>query len=251
MTFVKKFFLIIMALVPLHTWGQSVLTEEANAMRDSDLAVFQLMEFCNPGHAGNNETWDFSSVYNRNEDYNIFFTEDSLFCFHKFEGQEKNSYIMKSDVLEQYKFENRLTKIKYFKKKLAMRFPFQYGDSISSKFEGYGKYCGDHLIKIKGQVMIQADGWGKLILSEKDTLDNVLRVYTLTTTAMAMDVDLAELDSTELKQEIEEKYEWYSKGFRYPVYTIIQKTSFTNLEPVGRILCDRNYQGQHPSYPNT
>ena len=145
----------------------------------------------------------------------------------------KYSYVMKADTLEQYKFEDRLTKIKYFKKKLAMRYPFQYGDSISSLFEGYGKYCGDHLIRVKGQVVAQADGTGKLILSERDTLNNVLRVYTLTTTAMAMNIGRVRIDSTNLKQEIEEKYEWYGRGFRYPLYTIIQKTSFTNLESVG------------------
>ena len=28
-----------------------------------------------------------------------------------------------------------------------MKFPFEYGDSITSSFEGNGTYCGDHLIK--------------------------------------------------------------------------------------------------------
>lgn len=114
-----------------------------------------------------------------------------------------------------------------------MKYPFQYGDSVTSSFEGYGTYCGNHFVKVKGQVMVQADGFGRLVVSEKDTLDNVLRVYTITVTSMAMDVDVTDIDSTNLKQEIEEKYEWYAKGFRYPVYTTVQKTSFTNMEAVG------------------
>lgn len=77
-------------------------------------------------------------------------------------------------------------------------------------------------MKVKGKVAIQADGLGKLILSERDTLDNVLRVHTQTTTLMAMDVNYAEIDSIHPKQEIEDKYEWYYKGFRYPVCIVIQ-----------------------------
>ena len=115
-----------------------------------------------------------------------------------------------------------------------MKFPFEYGDSITSSFEGNGTYCGDHLIKVIGNVYIHADGFGKIILSDKDTIDNVLRVYTLTTTAIALGKDTAEIDSTNLKQEIEEKYEWYIKDRRYPIYTTVSKTSFSNLEAVAK-----------------
>lgn len=88
-------------------------------------------------------------------------------------------------------------------------------------------------MKVKGKVAIQADGLGKLILSERDTLDNVLRVHTQTTTLMAMDVNYAEIDSIHPKQEIEDKYEWYYKGFRYPVCIVIQKSSYDISTPIG------------------
>lgn len=229
----RVFELVMFVLASLPVWGQNILTEDTNAMRDSDKLVYQQMESCNPGNAGEDEVWDFSSVLDARTTNEISITKDAYSHIHKVEGQEKYSYLLKSGILEQYKMENRLTKIMYFGKRIAFKYPFQYGDSVHSDFVGYGTYCGDHFIKVKGKVLIQADGLGKLILSERDTLDNVLRVYTQTSTSMAMDVDYAEIDSVHPKQEIEDKYEWYYKGFRYPVCTIIQKTSYAALTPIG------------------
>lgn len=209
------------------------MTWKANALGDSAKITYQLMESSNSGYAGDGEMWDFSTVRDIEKDYNVLLKKDSLSFWNKVEGKAKYSYVLLADSLEQVGFENRLTKIRYTKKKLAMKYPLQYGDSVSSRFEGYGSYCGDHFVKVEGQVVVNADGLGKLILSKRDTLDNVLRVQTITTTAMAMGVDTVKIDTTNLKQEIEEKYEWYAKGFRYPIYTLIQKSSFSNLEFVG------------------
>lgn len=223
----------MLVLFSLQLWGQNVLTRKANILGDSAKITYQLIEFSNPGYAGDGEVWDFSTMRDLKKDYNILLKKDSLSLWNKVEGKAIYSYVLQADTLGQVGFENRLTKIQYIKKKLAMRYPLQYGDTVSSLFKGYGKYCGDHFVKVEGQVVVDADGFGKLILSEQDTLDNVLRVQTVTTTAMAMGVDTAKIDTTNLKQEIEEKYEWYAKGFRYPVYTLIQKSSFSNLEFVG------------------
>ncbi len=61
---------------------------------------------------------------------------------------------------------------------------------------------------------------------------NTLRVYTLTTKSIAIDMDSAIINPSKLKQEIEEVYEWYVKGYRYPLYKTVQRTSYSNLTPV-------------------
>lgn len=91
-------------------------------------------------------------------------------------------------------------KITYADKKISMKFPFHVGDSLSSCFDGYGTYCGNHEVIVKGQVIIQAGNYGRLVLSDNDTLNNVLEIRTLTTTAMAMDVSCPVFDATNLKQ---------------------------------------------------
>lgn len=228
-----KNLLVLLMLVSIPAWSQNVLTHETNLMRDSDNITLQFVAFCYPGDNGKIVVWDFSNVDISNEDHNISFSVDSLKHFHRIENCEISSYVLCDNKLEQYKIENRLLKMKFAPRLLTMKYPLNYGDSLSSFFDGYGRYCGNHVVRVSGQVSIDVDGEGSLILSKNDTLNNVLRVYTLTTKAMAIDFDYAVIDSSKLKQEIEEKYEWYARGYRYPVYTIIQRTSFSNLQPVG------------------
>ena len=250
----KKLLLVLLMLVSIPVWSQNMLTKETNLMRDSDNITLQPVAFSYPGNNGKSVVWDFSNVDVSNEDHNINFSVDSLKHFHKIEDGEISSYVLCNNKLEQYKIENRLLKMKFAPRLLTMKYPLNYGDSISSSFDGYGRYCGNHVVRVSGQVSLEIDGEGSLILSKKDTLNNVLRVYTLTTKAMAVDFDYAVIDSTKLKQEIEEKYEWYARGYRYPVYTIIQRTSFSNLQPVGTTryayrLLPENYAVPHDA-PN-
>lgn len=213
-------------------FGQNVLTYEANVMRNFDKLEYQVMGVCNPGFGGINQIWDFSSVDETHDKYEMSFTRDSLQRFYKIEGQNKYSFLLRANVLEQYELENRLAKIRYFGKKVALKFPFQYSDSIQSNFVGYGLYCGEHVIKEIGHVDVKADGMGKLILSDRDTLNNVLRVHTQTTTKFTLGSEYTKVDSMSPKSKIEDRYEWYKKGFRYPVFVIDKETCFTGLDKV-------------------
>ena len=227
------FAMLAAAMFPFQTYGQSLLTKEANSMRAADSMTYDQMDACAPGGTGRGQLWDFSDVPCKKVIDKVFFTGDSLSRLHRHDSNGIRHNALHNDSLEQYGDENRLARTYYYRKKLCMRYPFQFGDSLKSAFEGYGRYCGDHIIKVKGKAMVQADGEGTLVLSANDTVRNVLRVCTVTSTAMAMDIDFAEIDSSQLRQEIEERYEWYAMGYRYPLYAIVQKTSYTNLEPVG------------------
>ena len=198
------------------------------------ISYYSIERLINYGGSGKDVIWDFSYFTGDTLHDKSIFLNNSLNQFYKIENRELKSYVLADEILGQNMYQDRLTKITYSKRKMVMKFPFEYGDSITSSFEGNGTYCGDHLIKVIGNVYIHADGFGKIILTDKDTIDNVLRVYTLTTTAMALGKNTAEIDSTNLKQEIEEKYEWYIKDRRYPIYTTVSKTSFSNLEAVAK-----------------
>lgn len=229
---IKAFLVCLMYISPFVAGGQTVLNEGTNEKRNFDKIYYQSVFFTTPGKSGENVIWDFSSI--ETKDDGIYkYVVDSCKRIHQYVDQEKNSYVLRDNLLSQYKYENRLAKIKYVKQKNVLRYPLQYGDSIISNFLGYGQYCDDHIVKVKGQVLTQVDGVGKLVLSENDTIYNVYRVFTITSTSLAMDIDKTNFDSTQLKQEIEEKYEWYSDSFRYPIYSVVQRTSFSNLEQVG------------------
>lgn len=227
-----RILIIFLFFICLPAWGQTELTTRANLMRGSDTVRYQSADFYVPV-LSEDGIWDLRPIKAYHSDHLVYFSSDSLSYLHKYEDRSRTSYLLDNDTLKQYQYEDRLMKITYADKKISMKFPFHVGDSLSSCFDGYGTYCGNHEVIVKGQVIIQAGNYGRLVLSDNDTLNNVLEIRTLTTTAMAMDVSCPVFDATNLKQEIEEKYEWYCQGFRYPVYTSVQRTSYSNLKPVG------------------
>ena len=230
---IRYFYLILLFFCTNNTiQGQNVISKEANLFRANDTFIMEKMEYSWTGDKGISRFWDFSNAETLRNDSQIEFYSDSIENFQRVENRIISTYSLDNNFLNQTAYENRLEKINYNKAKISMKYPFQYGDSLVSDFSGKGRYCGDHDIKVEGQILLQADGYGTLVLSERDTLKNTLRVYTLTTTSIAIDMDSAKINQDELRQEIEEKYEWYVRGYRYPLYKTIQRTSYNNLEPI-------------------
>lgn len=207
--------------------AQNILLFETNIMRDSDSLSMQPVSFSWCGDGGDNCIWDFSSIKDIPGVHPIKIKCDSLGNHMVYEDGCITSYCFFSDTLKQTKLENRTHTIDFQNAIFRICFPFHYGDSVTQVFSGTGTYCSDHHLKTYGQTSVIADGLGKLILSEKDTIDNVLRIYTLTTISMGMDIDSIALDTAMLKQEIVEQYEWYARGYRYPLYKTIQRTSYS------------------------
>lgn len=212
--------------------GQNIITLEANMFRNADSICMHNVDYSWVGEDGESKVWNFSGKSTYELEHDINYSLDSTNCFKKTTPQKIFKYILTNDSLRLISYENRVKNINYEKPKLYMYYPLHYGDSIISNFKGHGRYCGDHKIEVEGQVLLQADAYGTLILSENDTLRNVLRVYTLTTTSMAIDMDSAIINSRNLKQEIEEKYDWYVLGYRYPLYETVVSTSYSNLTPI-------------------
>lgn len=115
---VKVFELMMLASASLPTFGQNVLTVEANAMRDSDKLVYQQMESCYPGGTGEGEVWDFSSIADTEGTREMTITKDAYSHFHKIEGQEIFSYRLNSGILEQYKKKIVFLRLRIWEKKL-------------------------------------------------------------------------------------------------------------------------------------
>ena len=212
--------------------AQNRLTIHTNLMRDSDTVSMQQMEYSQSGDDGENIVWDFSNIDTKDCKHPVIFCSDSTNRISKIEDNSILTYQLFNDTIKQIRAEDRLNKSYYDCPKLTMKYPFQYGDSVSGKFSCHGRYCGNHFFGEKGMTVIHADGYGKLILSDKETLNNVLRVCTVTSRSIAMDMDSTALDTAKLKQEIVEQYDWYARGYRYPLYETVQRTSYSNLTPV-------------------
>ena len=195
------------------------LTTDRNAYRSADRIVKQQVAFKDPGSAGKELTWDFRTLQPINEEYKLdYFIPDSTrmdtLC-----GMEHNTryyYFQKRDSLWSIGFENSTTLMEYLKPELKLRFPFGYGDTLRSNFEGKGQYSHRLDLKVKGYTRVEADAEGELLLPDFETVKRALRVHTLryyTQTGR---------DSTEM---ILDTYAWYAEGIRYPVFESIK----TNL----------------------
>lgn len=228
-----KRIVLCVLLLSINTWmyAQNTLTREHNMLRGTDKFTMQEVTFPHIWDEGEGVVWDISDCQ-RISDYMIRVKNRNDNNYNVESGWDMYGMYFCNDTLLERKYESRLKTITFTEPKLRLVFPFRYGDECGKTFSGYGTYCEDHHIFVEGQTTINADGEGALILSEGDTLRNALRVYSLTTASMAMDMDSASLDTALLKQEVEERYDWYVKGHRYPLFTTIQRTSYSDCVPV-------------------
>lgn len=228
----KRIVVVLLVIMPVCVLAQNTLTKAKNLIRNGDIVNYHAMEYSYPIDKGKDVIWDFSDIDELDDEYPIAFIIDTLGNYIKNDDEGTFTYSFFSDLLKQTKEENRLQRIVYHQPKLIMKYPLQFGDSLSLNFSGTGIYCGDHHVKVSGQVNIHADGVGTLILSKQDTLRNALRVYTLTTTSMAMAMDSLSLDTARIRHEISERYDWYVRGYRYPLYSTLLCTSYSGLTPI-------------------
>lgn len=185
------------------------------------------------GDSGTDCLWNFSDLDISKKPHAIIHKDDSTGKMAAMDDRQITYYRMRGDSLLEIGNETPLKVTSYQKPICNMKYPMSLGDSITKEFEGNGIYCGDHYFKEMGINTVVVDGHGDIILSETDTLKDVLRVYKLKSYSIAMDMKPSKIDSAQLKQVIEEKYEWYAKGYERPVFESIISTSYANLLPLG------------------
>lgn len=200
-------------------------------MSDSDVVSFQDIPYFYAEGNGEKVIWDFSDNLSEDNKIRICLQKDTLDRYVVLSDHDITYFKLSNDTLFLVGEESPLSKIDYTMPQLAMHFPLEYGDSLSVPFKGYGVYCGDHPFREQGMSSVLGDAAGSIVIGE-DTIQNVLRVYTLKSYSICMDIDSAALDTAKLKQVIEERYDWYARGYRYPIFTTITSTSYDNMQAI-------------------
>jgi len=215
--YILSLFLCLLVLTVDAQVSQKLSTGR-NAYRAADQIVKQQVEFKDPGSTGKGMLWDFSMLQPINEKYDLkYFITDSTDMTHLC-GMEHNTryyYRQQQDSLQASGYENSTTMMEYKVPELRMHFPFTFGDTLFSTFEGIGEYCHRLPLKVKGYTRVQADAEGDIKLPEFETVQKALRVRTLrhyTETGK---------DSVEMTLDT---YSWYATGIRYPVFESIKTT---------------------------
>jgi hypothetical protein len=147
-------------------------------------------------------------------------------------------------------YENSTTFMEGLQPELIRKFPFSYGDSSFSYFHNRGRYGGRLEVDIMGTLFSHADSYGRMILPDKDTLTNVLRITTIK--RMVEDdkpipfrvvrkdtippVEIIPSDSIDFRLNTDglvmetETCRWYAAGYRYPVFETIRNRNIINGE---------------------
>ncbi|MBE6262360.1 MAG: hypothetical protein E7104_00085 [Prevotella sp.] len=228
----KIFLLVIVVFFNDNCFSQNTLTKLTNMIQTDSIVKYGI-EYFDAGDDGEEQLWDFTDVCQSKEKYVVLNKQCNKNTVCSVEPDMTTCYQLQGDSVLLVGNESRLQEIKYESPILSMRYPFTYGDSISKSFLGYGVYCGNHVFKESGAMKLHGDAYGSIILSEKDTIPNVFRVYSLKSYYLAMDMEREALDTAKLKQVIEEHYQWFARGCRYPIFETIASTSYSNLKPLG------------------
>lgn len=197
----------------LGVYGQTSLTFKDHAYRVGDTHHFYLTEKADEGGSGPNQVWDFSRLKVTGEltskmlspsetpgaaiaDANCAIKESDNFFYFKVTDESVIDYGF-SGCGGVFKLDKPIVRFKY---------PCTYGYSQSGDFQGSN--ISNPGAKITGTYKIEADAYGKLVLPNNVTFDNVIRVKSVRkfTGSNAAEVT----------------YKWYSADVRYPLLTIIK-----------------------------
>lgn len=230
---VKQSLCSLLLLFPsfVSTNGQNTLSLAANLMQPGDSVTKECVEYVYSGDDGNHAVWDFSNL-EAEDMYCIKYDTINKSQLIGYDMQKIYNYRFTNDSLLMTGYESPLLSVDYVQPLLIQTFPLQFGQTYSADYQGDGRYCGTHFERTLGSVRITADAIGTLILSEKDTLPNTLRVYTINTEAIRLNRDSCRNDSDNLKLVITEQYQWYARGYRYPVFETITSSTYDNMDHV-------------------
>lgn len=225
--------ILCLAFYQYTTFAQSI-TELQNKPLIGDKVERQVIEGIYCGNKGDHLLWDFSNC-TFEEEYSPTRVSSDTLGFHCSELGLQSYYFQSGDSLLKYAFRSRQEEMAYRKPLIAMLYPFNYGDSISSPFYGEGTFCNTYRLSHNGTRTIIADAKGSIILPDNKIINEVLRVHTITSNNILLEgMDANLVDTATTKQEIAEDYLWYAKGCRYPVFEYHISTSYGNGQKVGK-----------------
>ena len=213
------------------------INNATNAPRCGDALTKQQIEYFSDREEGSEVIWDFSDFRRTGETWTQEFFYDSDSVLTGTDPEMMYRYELDEDSLKLVSCESPLKYVRYDQPQILMTYPFSYDTSISNQFYGTGEYCKRLKIRHRGTLLVEADAKGEIIESEEDTLRNVLRIHSLRISSLSMHAlsDTLFADSSYQKQEIEEKYQWYVRGYRYPVYETVSTTYYDDMTQVSCI----------------
>lgn len=222
---------LILTASVLTAQAQTKLTYDIHALKAGLDNPMSLCSYSDPGVTGEDITWDFSSLTFQEAFTGIVKGETDVADFSESnvilnEFGSKFFFNLSETQLEQtgYMSKSGSSKMIYDVPFVKMKYPFAMGDYFSGAFSGEYILSDKKYSDIDGEYYVEADAYGKILLPENKTIENVLRVkeeknYTLTG-KINRDVKIT-------------TYRWYNSTHTYPVLVLTEiKTITSNKERI-------------------
>lgn len=228
----------------LHPQELLKLTSTDNTYQTGDSLYKYQVEYKDPGSVGRELEWDFTKLDVKDENYLIKYfypNKDDTTRICGMEHRTRYYYRQQNDSVWATGFENYTTKMDYTTPELKMKFPFAYGDTLFSTFEGEGIYSNMLDLRAKGYTRVKADAEGMLKLP--DLKGKAIRVHTRRHyTEVKADRDRFQVSGLEFQvgdsglqvpkhstpndtlRMTLDTYSWYVQDIRYPVFESIKTT---------------------------
>jgi len=225
----SRFFFLLLIVLPSVVAAQTTVTYQNNSLHICDSNTFREILYSDPGHAGAGQIWDFSRVQDAGK--NII---SSVQCAEvpKMNGvndygmmldENGYEYFMSSsekDLVEQgYVNKDLKMVLSYSDPVVKMKYPFVYGDHFTDHFKGVALFDQVSSINLEGDITVEADGYGTLILPDR-VIEGALRVKSNKTGLEVNNCGTIDVNIT--------KYSWYAPGYRYPVLNLSSVESRVN-----------------------
>ena len=229
----RRIIVFVSLVISMVTMQAQVISWQ-NTYRQNDRLTGKQIVFPNLCTTGTGLVWDISQRQDVGDDGYIVeyisWDGESDGLTAAIEQDSRYIYNMKGDSLLVTGFENRTSLLGYDMQEAWLKFPMAYGDSIEGHFHGTGKYCDRLGVRHIGRYKTKAVGTGILVVTEGDTLRNVVCLHTeRTMSAELMPIELLDslpayttdsidwhlaCDTALIRTDI---CRWYASGYRYPI----------------------------------
>ena len=223
----KKFtFLLIAATLTLMVQAQPVLKFKTHALSPGIDNPMSLCSYADPGIAGEDITWDFTSLKFENnfigkitkETPVTDFTESNVVLN---EFGSRFFFKASKDKLEQLGYLSKSGNVKmvYDVPFVKMKYPFKMGDYFSGAFAGDYIVSDKKLSNINGDYLVEADAYGKILLPGDKVINNALRIKEVKNYTLSAPTNRNISITT---------YRWYISSHIYPCLVLAEIKTTTN-----------------------
>lgn len=215
---------------------QTVKLSDTNNFRIGDSIHYDLVNASKISASNlTNSLWDFSNLKYLGQEKEVCFASDGEGSIKMIGQDEILDFSQSKNNLRLSQLQTPLVRIDFGDSFSYLNYPFSVNDSITCDIDGKGIYCSRNKFRLLGKCTTKAMGEGKIILPDNDSLQNTLLIKRNICGDVFLSKNSVEPDNQAAKLQLEvEANEWYSKGYRYPVFKTLQAALWNGKRAIMR-----------------